>query len=292
MNSGSWSAVQPWPIIGLHAALLPDGRRPDVWIGRKGMQGMHKIFDIWDPRTGIHLTSTDALATDDFCCAEILDPITGKMILIGGDARPMGNINMGVPDVNTFDYRTGSMSTSVTGKMAYARWYPSMISLGGGQMLAIGGKNAMGGGSATPELYTPGAGWKALPGAFSADIAKNWFYPRVFMSSNGTIFGFSAFGEGQKAGTLFKITTGGAGSITNLGHTPFESITYDPVAMFAQDKILTIDKNGNGWIMDISGATPTFTQTGGVGSNRAWSNLDRSRRRHGPLNRRQQWPRS
>ena len=25
--------------------------------------------------------------------------------------------------------------------------------------------------------------------------------------------------------------------------------------------------------MDISGATPTFTQTGGVGSNRAWSNL-------------------
>ena len=43
--------------------------------------------------------------------------------------------------------------------------------------------------------------------------------------------------------------------------------------MFAQDKILTIDKNGNAWIMDISGATPTFTQTGGVGSNRAWSNL-------------------
>ena len=25
--------------------------------------------------------------------------------------------------------------------------------------------------------------------------------------------------------------------------------------------------------MDISGATPTFEQTGGVGSNRAWSNL-------------------
>ena len=43
--------------------------------------------------------------------------------------------------------------------------------------------------------------------------------------------------------------------------------------MFAQDKILTIDKDGNAWIMDISGPTPTFTQTGNVGSNRAWSNL-------------------
>ena len=93
------------------------------------------------------------------------------------------------------------------------------------------------------------------------------------MSSNGTIFGFSAMAEGDNAGTLFKMTTGGVGSITNLGHTPFESEDYNPVAMFAPDKILTIDKNGNGWIMDISGATPTFTQTGGVGSNRAWSNL-------------------
>ena len=68
-------------------------------------------------------------------------------------------------------------------------------------------------------------------------------------------------------------TTAGQGAVTNLGHTPFGSENYNPAAMFAQDKILTIDKNGNGWIMDISGATPTFTQTGGVGSNRAWSNL-------------------
>ena len=70
-----------------------------------------------------------------------------------------------------------------------------------------------------------------------------------------------------------QISPAGQGAVTNLGHTPFESEDYDPAAMFAQDKILTIDKNGNGWIMDISGATPTFTQTGGVGSNRAWSNL-------------------
>ena len=37
----------------------------------------------------------------------------------------------------------------------------------------------------TPELYTPGIGWTALPGAYSADIQLNWFYPRVWMSSNG-----------------------------------------------------------------------------------------------------------
>jgi hypothetical protein len=43
--------------------------------------------------------------------------------------------------------------------------------------------------------------------------------------------------------------------------------------MFAPDKILTLDKNGTAWIMDISGAASTFTRTSGVGQNRAWSNL-------------------
>jgi Bacterial lectin/Domain of unknown function (DUF1929) len=278
MNNGSWSAVMPWPLIGLHAALLPDGRVLTFGTDENGEQGGQKIYDIWDPKTGLHQTSTKATLTDEFCSAEILDPVTDRMLIIGGDARPQGNINTGVPDVNTFDYHTGNLTTSTTGYLNFPRWYPSLISLGSGQFLAIGGEGAAGGGvggagSGTPEVYTPGLGWKALPGAFSADIAQNWYYPRVWMSSNGTIFGFSAMVEGDNAGTLFTMTTPGVGSITNLGHTPFESEDYNPAAMFAPDKILTIDKNGNGWIMDISGATPTFTQTGGVGSNRAWSNL-------------------
>ena len=170
---------------------------------------------------------------------------------------------------------TDSLTTSATGHLNFPRWYGSLISLGGGQFLEIGGDRTTmesGGSGDTGALYA-GVGWKALPGASSADIAANWFYPRVWMSSNGTIFGFSTMAEGDNAGTVFTINTSGQGSVTNLGHTPFESETYDPAAMFAPDKILTIDKNGNGWIMDISGATPTFTQTGGVGSNRAWSNL-------------------
>src|SRR3974377_246723 len=134
MTIGSWSAVQPWPLIGIHAALLPNGDVLTFGTDQAGMQGLHKIYDIWDPRTGLHLTTTDAIATDDFCCAEILDPITGNMILIGGAGRRMGNINKGVNDVNTFNFGTDSLTTSVTGTMVYPRWYPTMISLGGGQM--------------------------------------------------------------------------------------------------------------------------------------------------------------
>ena len=55
------------------------------------------------------------------------------------------NINKGVADVNTFDYHTGSLTTSTTGYLNFPRWYPSLISLGGGQFLAIGGEGAAGG---------------------------------------------------------------------------------------------------------------------------------------------------
>jgi hypothetical protein len=279
MTTGSWSAVMPWPIIGIHAALLPDGRVLTFGSDQLGEQGGHKIYDIWDPKTGLHITSTDAIQTDEFCSAEILDPITGNMIITGGDGRPQGQVNFGVPDVNTFDYQTGSLTTSATGHLNFPRWYGSLISLGGGQFLEIGGKEGAdeagtaGGGAGYPELFTPGVGWKVLSGAYSADIANFWWYPRVWMSSSGKIFGFSAMGEGANAGSLFQIDPTGQGSVFNLGHTPFESEAYNPAAMFAPDKILTIDKYGNGWIVDISGPIPTFTQTASVGENRAWSNL-------------------
>jgi Bacterial lectin/Domain of unknown function (DUF1929) len=277
MTTGSWSAVMPWPIIGIHAALLPDGRVFTFGSDQLGEQGGHKIYDIWDPKTGLHITSTDAIQTDEFCSAEILDPITGNMLITGGDGRPLGQVNFGVPDVNTFDYQTGSLTTSPTGHLNFPRWYGSLISLGGGRFLEIGGEGALpdpdaaqtfsGGGQGTPELYTPGEGWRALPGAASTDIQINWFYPRVWMSSSGKIFGFST-GDG-----LFQIDPTGQGSVTNLGQTPFVSGATNPAAMFAADKILTTDNGGNAWIIDLSGPTPTFTRTASLGESRAWSNL-------------------
>ena len=87
----------PWPIIGIHAALLPDGRVLTFGSDERGEQGLHKIYDIWDPKTGLHLTTTDAIATDEFCSAEMLDPITDNMIITGGDGRPLGHDQQGRP---------------------------------------------------------------------------------------------------------------------------------------------------------------------------------------------------
>ena len=97
MSTGSWSAVMPWPLIGLHAALLPDGRVLTFGTDEHGEQGAYKIYDIWDPKTGVHLTETKATTTDEFCSAEILDPITDNMIITGGDGRLLGAYQQGCP---------------------------------------------------------------------------------------------------------------------------------------------------------------------------------------------------
>ena len=56
--------------------------------------------------------------------------------------------------------------------MAFARWYPTLITLGTGQLLILGGADLSGTGVGYPEIFTPGAGWRTLTGAYIAEIAN------------------------------------------------------------------------------------------------------------------------
>lgn len=273
MSAGSWSQVSPWPIVAIHSIMTPDGKILTFGTDQRGVQGSHMLYDLWDPGTGVHTTLSYAQNTNIFCSCCVIDPITDHIIITGGDASTLGNFNGGVPYVHSFDYQTDQLELNKGDSLHYSRWYATTLTLADGRIFVLGGSDAKHVGVGTPEIYTHGSGWQTLPGLASADIANNWFYPRAWLSSSGAIFGFSTMGEGANAGSVFKITTDGAGTITQFGHTPFEAEDYNPSTMFAQDKILTIDKAGRSWIMDISGATPTFTQTESVGSNRAWSNL-------------------
>ena len=49
---GAWSAVNPWPIIAIHAALTPDGRVLTYGTNGVGAQTGYFIYDIWDPSAG------------------------------------------------------------------------------------------------------------------------------------------------------------------------------------------------------------------------------------------------
>ena len=57
--TGAWSAVHPWPLIPVHAVLMPDGRVLSYGTNADGTQTGYFIYDVWDPAGGLdagHLT--------------------------------------------------------------------------------------------------------------------------------------------------------------------------------------------------------------------------------------------
>ncbi|WP_187436538.1 DUF4347 domain-containing protein, partial [Bradyrhizobium hipponense] len=266
--SGSWSGVFSWPIIGIQSLVLPDGKILTYGTDQGGHQGGYKIYDVWDPVTNTHNTLPNKTLVDEFCAAAEIIPTTGEVIITGGDARPLGSVNNGIANTNIFDYKTDSLTPNPSGPMAFARWYPTLITLGTGQLLILGGRDLDGNGIGYPEIFTPGAGWRTLTGAYIADIANGygWYYPRAWQASNGKVI--AAAGN-----AIYAIDPSGNGQVSAVGQAPVSLNWNEPAIMFAQDRCLILGADGSVWVMDISGPTPVFTQTGSLAPDRIWSNL-------------------
>ncbi len=271
-GGGEWSDVFDWPIIGVHVILTPDNKLLTFGTDQKGMQGGHLIYDVWDFETNTHYTLENKTPTDLFCSVPILVPQTGEILIGGGDARPVGQVNNGVEDVNVFNYTNMSLYASPTGDMAYQRWYPTAIHLANGKILMVGGRDGNGQGVGMPELYTPGIGWKSLTGAYSPDIAADWWYPRTWLNSDGKVVMFGTEGV-NKNFTVMVMDPSGNGMLNVVGPLPFQTSNNLPAIKYEKDKVLVLAVDGSAWIMDISGEVPSFEKTADVGIGRMWSNL-------------------
>ncbi len=51
--SGAWSPVKPWPVIAVHAVLMPDGRVLTYGTKTSGQQTAIDTYDVWDPSEGL-----------------------------------------------------------------------------------------------------------------------------------------------------------------------------------------------------------------------------------------------
>src|SRR5262249_7537754 len=270
-NVGSWGAVIPWPLIGLHCIMTPDGKILTYGTDPNGVQsGLHSL-DIWDPATNTHTIIDNTTHTDSFCSVGLIVPETGQVMISGGDARPDGNVNVGVQDVNFYDPATMTENPSSTGAMQFARWYASAVQLGTGQILLIGGRDDnpdLTHYSAYAEVYTPGYGFHTLTGAYiDAFNTSGVLYPRTWLTSSGMVW--------TSDGTnIYSINPTGVGSVQIIGQAPTQIEFNMPAIMFAPDKVLLIGEDDSAWIMDMSGPTPVFQRTDDVTTGgRIWSNL-------------------
>lgn len=267
---GAFGPVVPWPLIAIHAVLLPDGRVMSYGSDGKGNQTAEFTYDVWDPSKGTgttsHLTLPNTTGADTFCSGQILLPSSGAVILTGGDKTINGVRNFSINDVNFFDWRSNSLY-SAQQPMSFLRWYPTVLTLASGSTLVLGGRIDPQTPAATPEVYTEGIGWRRLDAVTSDDAygQRNWSYPKAWQAPNGKVFITTIWG-----GTYYLDVqaNGGAGT---LQRTPVDlpaGDDYLPAVMYAPGKILAFRKLNRARLIDLNGAMPKVTTVGGVGQDR------------------------
>lgn len=274
-GSGVWGGLFSWPIVGIHAVLTASGKLLTFGTDPDGTQGGGMVHDVWDPVTGEHRLIHHHMATptDIFCAAAIILPGTDHILIAGGDARPSGNPNNGVDDVNLYDDSTGSIMPAADGTMDVARWYPTVVSLASGQVVVMGGIDAVGAGQGTPEIYTPGEGWRLLTGAFDPDVVAANYYPKMWVGPSGEIF-YVANGDGpDNKLQLMALDPSGDGAIREVARLPFYLDWLSPAIMYETGHVLMNDWRTGLWTIDLTTATPTITRVAELSQDRNYSNM-------------------
>lgn len=291
---GMWSDVKPWPLNGLHAAVLPNGKLLTYGTTLDGGAQDGRYLDVWDPAHGFttaaHTTTFRAEQQNSFCSAATY-LTDGRLMMSGGNGS-----------VTTTLYAPADNSVAQSpANMADERWYATMVTMPDGRPLIVGGMVpysegmqanpdqavAQGLASMTPEVYENGA-WRSLFGAYSRDAFGPDFlrasYPRAWVAPSGKLFGLSAE-------RLWTLDAAGNGTITVHGafKTAPNATTRPNVgatnaaAMYDIGKILVAGGNGsdNGeglpasnqaTVIDINGATPVLTEQPAMANPRRYGN--------------------
>jgi hypothetical protein len=199
-RDGAWELL-PFHsgVLAVHAALLPDGKV--LFFAGSGSSAVRfnsPLFGdedqgifmsvVWDP-LGDDFSHPPTLRTaagqpfDFFCGGDGFLP-DGRMLSAGGtlDYNPFKGRN----DVAVFDFTTRQWSFAAP--MQHGRWYPTLIPLGDGRVLATTGLDESGNGhNQTLETYSADTNtWQTRE--FAAGFPGLPLYAHLFLLADGRIF--------------------------------------------------------------------------------------------------------
>jgi Domain of unknown function (DUF1929)/Glyoxal oxidase N-terminus len=264
--AGSFGPQVAWPIMPIHAVLLPDGRVLSYGSDPNGLQTGYYQYDIWSPQLGTGATAHTVLpngtATDLFCSSQLV-LLNGDVELYGGDNLP-AETNTQNRDVNQF--RPADNTLVRTGSMNRLRWYSSATMLPNAEVYIQGGT----GGADFPERRTSTGQFQLLTGASTSALSA--YYPKNFVGPDGLVFGIAN-------DAMYRVDPSETGSITSLGTFPTDNIGGTATSvMFAPGRILQVgggDDNAasrNASIIDINASTPQVTGLPQLQYGRHWGN--------------------
>ncbi len=191
---GKWSPVMNWPIVSVHAILLPSG---DVlgWTDYTTMGGAQ----IWRRATNTFVPKT--YDTTSLFCAGHAYMADGRLMVTGGIVGLQDD--MGPHDATIFDPVSEQWSQGAL--MFTGRYYPTATTLPDGRILVQGGTTTCSTCIADmPEIYDPVQNtWTQL--ASTTRMAYK-YYPHTFVLPDGRIF-VSSQDDKAIASQLLDLTT-------------------------------------------------------------------------------------
>ncbi len=244
---GEWAAPFTWPVIAIHAHLLPDGR---VLTWSDG------LAYVWNPTDGT-FEEMGPTTTNLFCSGHSF-LADGRLFVAGGHIPPTGRI--GSPDTNIFDPATDTWYSGP--QMNDGRWYPTNTTLANGDVLVTAGSIDPSEMNKLPQVWQVGLGtFRNLTSA----VRTLPMYPFMFLAPNGKVF---YAGPAPKARYL---NTSGAGKWTLMPTSAFGNRDYGSAVMYDVGKVLIVGGGGKkaggppptktAEVIDLNAATPTWRFT-------------------------------
>jgi hypothetical protein len=256
---GQWGPLVDWPVVGVHVALLPNGKVLAYDSVGDNATETYAVHDhtratVWDPETGTQTPVWVDTGYNIFCSG--LAHLTDGSVFVAG-----GNLNaqlQGIPQTHLFRPATNSWSLGPT--MAAGRWYPTVTPLRNGEMLITSG------GPTVPEVRTTGGSLRSLT---SASLSQP-LYPWTDVAPNGRVF------VSGPDSTLRSLDTAGTGAWQSLGQRDTINRDYGSHAFYDIGKELVAGggpSSRDARVIDLNGATPQVTQTAPMANGRRQHNL-------------------
>jgi Domain of unknown function (DUF1929)/Bacterial Ig domain len=258
-QSGQLGPVVDWPVVGIHVALLPNGKVL-AWdsVGDRATETF-PVHDftratVYDPATGTHTPANVDTGYNIFC-AGFAHLIDGSVFIAGGNKDAQLN---GI--VQTHLFNPANNDWSLGPNMAAGRWYPSVTPLTNGEMLITEG------GPDIPEVRKTDGSLRTLSTA-SLNLP---LYPWLDVAPDGR-----AFYSGPDQ-TLRKLDPAGGGSWQSFGQRDAINRSYGSHAVYDVGRTLVAGggpSSNDVRVIDTNGATPQVSATSPMAFGRRQHNL-------------------
>ena len=268
---GSWQVLpKTCPINPIHAALLRTGK---VFFytgsGNKSNNSPGPSVILENLSTGTFSSQAPPVVSGesvDLFCAGQSFRSDGSLMVAGGTLQydPFYGLN------TAFLFSPNTKKWTQVSSMNAGRWYPTIITLGNGRILAMSGLGAQGKLSKQVEIYSGSTGWLAFPPTTSTFP----MYSHLFLLSSGKLFysGANTFGSATPTPRILTLPSSFSSPITEksvpgLGNANFPNQAASVLLPPAQDQKVMIIGGGSSAhaatgrvnIVNLSVSNPKYT---------------------------------